>query len=201
MIRKKKRMLLFRAKFSRLVSIYATRRGAMPHTYRMSTPLLATLMDKKLGWKVKLHCLNVDTVSGHVKIQVRNQQPFWVPYVILHAGCRKETKKRWLYDTMQRLISKVAITAPYPMWEYPPCPRLTVVGIHPQLVLLYYWPEFHDGTIWGVHERVVYRLATTRTVGVVRLDEAREWFAAMGQSDVLEQFVQRKRVRPFALRG
>lgn len=155
---------------------------------------LASIMDAKFNWKVKVNCLSVDLMTGHVKVQVRNLQPFWIPYVILHVGCRKESKKKWLRETIQRLMSKVSLLDPYPAWEYPTRPRLSVMQMHP-IVLMYYWPEFRDGTIWGEHERVVYRLASTSTIGVSMLKDVRVWFMEAGQYTLLETFIDRKRVR------
>ena len=162
---------------------------------------LASIMDAKFNWKVKVNCLSVDLMTGHVKIQVRNLQPFWIPYVILHVGCRKESKKKWLRETIQRLMSKVSLLDPYPAWEYPTRPRLSVMQMHP-IVLMYYWPEFRDGTIWGEHERVVYRLASTSTIGVSMLKDVRVWYMEAGQYTLLETFIDRKRVRhtPTSLR-
>ena len=156
--------------------------------------ILSTMIDKKLTWKVKLRYLALDLVSGHVKVQAREEEPFWVPYVILHAGCTKHHKKARLYHVIQTLMSKTAMFTPYPSWEFPKLKRMSVMSMHP-IVLLHYWPEFHDGTLWGIHERVMYRLAGMQTIGVSMLKEMREWYAEAGQSEVLETFIKKKRVR------
>lgn len=155
--------------------------------------LLTTMIDDKLSWKVKLKCMSIDPFSGHVKVQVRDEDPFWVPYIILYAGCRKHSKKRWLQDIRNKLMSKTSVTNPYPSWEYPRRVRLNVMDMHP-IVLMYYWPEFRDGSIWGEHERVMYRLANTPTIGVAMLKDVRQWFEQAGKSDELEAFVARKKV-------
>ena len=164
----------------------------------MLTPQIAAMMGKKLEWKVKLRYLDLDIGSGHVKVQVREEEPFWVPYVILHAGCSKERKKARLNQVLQSLMSKMPLLMPYPSWEFPKLQRLNVIDMHP-IVLLHYWPEFRDGTMWGEHERVMYRLAGTQTVGVAMLKDVREWYRVTDQAEVLETFVKKKRVSSLSL--
>jgi hypothetical protein len=154
---------------------------------------LSTMMNDKLGWKVKLKCLCIDPISGHVKVQVRNEDPFWVPYIVLYAGFRTLPKKKWLQEVRNRLLSKMSVTNPYPAWEHPLRVRLSVMEMHP-IVLMYYWPEFRDGTIWGEHERVMYRLAHTPTIGVAMLKDVRQWYKQAGKLEELETFIAKKKV-------
>lgn len=152
--------------------------------------------DPRLDWRTKLKYQDVDLITGHVKVQYRQEPAFWVPFVLLYAMCTKDKQREKLMSTIRVFMQKRSLLTPYPISEVP---RLTKLSIDSQwdIDLLHYWPALRDGTIWGDHERIVYRLRKPKgaVLGVARLKDVQRWSFYKTYPEALASFVDGQRVK------
>ena len=107
--------------------------------------------------------LAVDFVTGHV-LTMFNCSPelYWIPYIYLRWACNNLNNKKWLDQTVLELMRKVIPP------EYNSMRRIPITEFH-RILPIYYIPRLNDGTLQGLHERVVYRLWGKSKLGVTTL--------------------------------
>jgi hypothetical protein len=159
---------------------------------------MKAILNGSTAGNVKVKYLGVDPQFGLIKVKQGDHPPLWIPYIILKYGGSGKLQGRPCAKLHALIKASASVgSAPYPPWENPPAPRITVPAMHP-IILLHYWPALRDGTVWGEHEYVMFRLKRKNTIGVCRLSQLRDAYAEDSDGRArLEQFVLREQVRAY----
>ena len=99
------------------------------------------------------YILAADSVSGHVLVCSAASEVQWIPYLYLRWACNALSNKKWLDRHVANVVGR-----PIPP-QFDSLPRVPITQLH-RILLIHYIPRLNDGTLAGMHERIIYRLRT-----------------------------------------